>query len=463
MKNAFVTPLLKKKNLDRNILSNYRPVSQLSTLSKVLEKVAAEQTISFINYYKKLNPLQSAYQNHKSTETALTKVTNDILLSLDKKHITILTLIDLSSAFDTLNHSLTIRRLYQLGIRGKALKWFISYLADRTYMIKINNTTLKTVDIKYGVPQGSVLGPIIFNICIDQISKIIRKHGINYHMYADDLQLYIEVKSIDDIPTTTRKLNICLDEIKTWYSENSLCINMNKTEALIIHNHVKHIPDKISLFNIDFKCNTPIRNLGFIFDQFFDFQNHINKIFKIANFALYNIKQIRSSINNKACESLVRSLVISHFDYCNLLLITLPECHLEKLSKLQRKSFRIIFNLPRFSHDSITKMKILHWLPIIYRIKYKLLITVHNAIHNGYPTYLSDLLEVTSHQRSQRPIHEFKLITSHHNTNTGHRSFSASACKNWNKLSNYLRTNTVTTIFKKDLKTHLFKAAYKLQ
>ena len=174
----------------------------------------------------------------------------------------------------------------------------------------------------------------IFNICIDQISKIIRKHGINYHMYADDLQLYIEVNSIDDIPTATRKLNICLDEIKTWYNENSLCINMNKTEALIIHNHVKHIPDKISLFNIDFKCNTPIRNLGFIFDQFFDFQNHINKIFKIENFALCNIKQIRSSINNKACASLVRSLVISHFDYCNLLLITLPECHLEKLSKL---------------------------------------------------------------------------------------------------------------------------------
>ena len=247
LKNAFVTPLLKKKNLDRNILSNYRPVSQLSTLSKVLEKVVAEQTISFINYYKKLNPLQSAYQNHKSTETAITKVTNDILLSLDKKHITILTLIDLSSAFDTLNHSLTIRRLYQLGIRGKALKWFISYLADRTYMIKINNTTSKTVDIKYGVPQGSVLGPIIFNICIDQISKIIRKHGINYHIYADDLQLYIEVESIDDIPTATRKLNICLDEIKTWYNENSLCINMNKTEALIIHNNVKHIPDKISL------------------------------------------------------------------------------------------------------------------------------------------------------------------------------------------------------------------------
>ena len=220
MKNAFVTPLLKKKNLDRNILSNYRPVSQLSTLSKLLEKVVAEQTISFIHYYKKLNPLQSAYQNHKSTETALTKVTNDILLSLDKKHITILTLIDLSSAFDTLNHLLTISRLYQLGIRGKALKWFISYLADRTYMIKINNTTSNTVDIKYGVPQGSVLGPIIFNICIDQISKIIRKHGINYHMYADDLQLYIEVKSIDDIPTATRKLNICLDEIKTWYNEN---------------------------------------------------------------------------------------------------------------------------------------------------------------------------------------------------------------------------------------------------
>ena len=126
---------------------------------------------------------------------------------------------------------------------------------------------------------------------------------------------------------------------------------MNKTEALIIHNNGIKIPNEITLFNMNFKCYMPIRNLGFIFDPSFNFKNHIDKIFKIANFSLYNIRQIRRSITKKACESLVRSLVLLHFDYCNLLLIGLPESHLTKLIKLQRKSVRVIFNMAKLSYD----------------------------------------------------------------------------------------------------------------
>ena len=463
LKTATIIPLLKKNNLDKNILSNYRPVSQLSTLSKVLEKVVATQILTYLNENKLLNSLQSAYQPHKSTETALTRVSNDILVSLDKKHITIITLIDLSSAFDTLNHELITHRLRQLGIKDTALKWFISFLTDRTFTVKINNTSSKSAAIKYGVPQGSVLGPIIFNICIDNISRIIKKHPIKYHMYADDLQLYVEVESTEKIPIAMRSINNCLDEIKNWYNENSLCINMNKTEALIIHNNGIKIPNEITLFNMNFKCYMPIRNLGFIFEPSFNFKNHIDKIFKIANFSLYNIRQIRRSITKKACESLVRSLVLLHFDYCNLLLIGLPESHLTKLIKLQRKSVRVIFDMPKLSHDSITtRMQQLHWLPLIFRIEYKLLITVHNAIHHGYPTYICDLLKIKKMIRSRRETHEFILEMSYYNSNVGYRSFSLAASKLWNKLPNKLRTIREKLTFKKSLKTYLFKAAYSL-
>ena len=339
MKKAIIIPILKKPTLNKNVLSNYRPVSQLSCLSKVLEKIVSEQLTEFLTDHNKLNPLQSAYRKHKSTETALTMVTNDLLMSTDNRRITILALIDLSSAFDTLNHQLIIRRLEIIGLAGTALKWFSSFLSDRTFEIKINNTRSKICQLKYGVPQGSVLGPIIFNICIDLIHEILLKHNIKYHMYADDLQIYMETDRIENLPSVINKMNTCLNEIKHWYSSNSLSINMSKTELLLIHNHINttSLPSLINLYDLNINCNTPVRNLGFIIDPNLNFKFHIDKIFKIANYSLYNIRQIRPSITKKACEALVRNLVLSHLDYCNLLLVELPESHLSNSIKFKEE------------------------------------------------------------------------------------------------------------------------------
>ena len=141
-----------------------------------------------------LKPMRSAYSRRHSTETALIKVQNDILLAMDNGNVTVLLLLDLSAAFDTVCHSILINQLEKrVGIKGKALGWFKSYLENRQQCVNINNTKSKSCALKFGVPQGSVLGPILFPLYTLPLADILKKHGISYHLYADDTQKYIHV------------------------------------------------------------------------------------------------------------------------------------------------------------------------------------------------------------------------------------------------------------------------------
>ena len=165
LKEAVLKPLLKKPNLDQTEFKNYRPVSNLSFLSKVIEKAVALQLTSYLEDNHLYEPLQSAYKKFHSTETALIKVHNDIATAIDSGHSVILVLLDLSAAFDTVDHTILIRRLStRFGIRGGALDWFVSYLSDRKQYVKVNNTSSNSLCVTQGVPQGSVLGAILYSL-----------------------------------------------------------------------------------------------------------------------------------------------------------------------------------------------------------------------------------------------------------------------------------------------------------
>ena len=209
---AVVKPLLKKPTLDPDILANYRPISNLPFISKILEKTVANQLCDYLHRNSLLEDFQSGFRKHHSTETALLKVTNDLLMASDSGHVSILVLLDLSAAFDTIDHKILLQRLEHIGIKGTALEWFKSYLSDRFQFVNVNNKSSIHTKVRHGVPQGSVLGPILFTLYMLPLGNIIRKHHINFHCYADDTQLYLSIKP--DETNQVDKLQDCLKDIK---------------------------------------------------------------------------------------------------------------------------------------------------------------------------------------------------------------------------------------------------------
>ena len=185
-------PILKKSSLDKEVFKNYRPVSNLNFISKILEREVAVQLQTHHDEGGLMTAFQSAYRKHHSTESALLNIHNDILLNMSKGSVTALTLLDLSAAFDTIDHTILLDSLnVYYGISELALGWFKSYLLGRTHLVKVGSTLSHPAALQYGVPQRSVLGPILFSLYTNPISSIIHSHSsTNYHIYANDTLLH---------------------------------------------------------------------------------------------------------------------------------------------------------------------------------------------------------------------------------------------------------------------------------
>ena len=212
-KQAHVNPLLKKTTLSKDNLKNYRPVSNLSFVSKILENVVAKRRGSHITSNNLSNVFQSAHKKLHSTETALLKVHNDITLNMDNGRVTALTLLDLSAAFDTINHSIRMDRLsVWYGVSGIALSCFRSYLSGRHQRVKIGDCFSSPLNISCGVPQGSVLGPLLFTLYTTPLSLVINRHHLSHHLYADDTHIYISL-STSDASSSLQQLRTCIDDI----------------------------------------------------------------------------------------------------------------------------------------------------------------------------------------------------------------------------------------------------------
>ena len=221
-KSALVTPILKKRCLDHNDLNNYRPVSNLCFIAKILEKLVLSQVSSYLNSHNLYNPCQSAYRPGHSTETALLKVVNDLFLSLNKGNISVLALLDFSSAFDTIDHTILVHRLHtDFGFTDTVLQWFSSYLTDRTHYVSLCNHCSDFAPVHSGVPQGSVLCPILFTMYIKPLSAIIDSHSIIHHSFANDLQLQMSAPP-DRISELLHSMQSCISDVNLGQLRTSL-------------------------------------------------------------------------------------------------------------------------------------------------------------------------------------------------------------------------------------------------
>ena len=233
-KKAIVTPLIKKSSLPPNDLKNYRPVSGLGFISKLVERVVASQLNDHVSLNGLENVRQSAYKLGQSTESALLSIKNDVHLAFAKGEATAVVLLDQSAAFDTIDHDTLLNSLSSwFGVSRVVLDWFKSYLSDRVQCIKIGSILSDAKKLLYGVPQGSVLGPIFFSIYTTPLCKVIRNHpGISFQFYADDTQLYVHLTH-KNVASALDKLSHCLEDVKRRLSTNKLKLNPDKTEFIV--------------------------------------------------------------------------------------------------------------------------------------------------------------------------------------------------------------------------------------
>ena len=201
-------------------------------------------------------------------------------------------------SFDTLQHEILIQRLADIGVRDKALEWFRSYLVDRTTSVKVNNSRSCSL-VKYGVPQGSVLGPTLFNVYCRPLGRIIRKHDISYHMYADDSQLYVDFSPCDE-KTALANLQRCIQEVREWLRENFLLLNENKTEVVIFGKDTTE--KQLQIGKSVISSISAATSLGCILDSKLNMSQHVSRVCKSANYYLHCIRKIRNFISMDACK-----------------------------------------------------------------------------------------------------------------------------------------------------------------
>ena len=412
-KTAVVKPLLKKRGLDQNNLKNFRPVSNLSFLSKVIEKVVLKQLFKYLNTHSLLSPNQSAYRPCHSTETALIKVTNDILLALDQGNVSLLTLLDLSAAFDTVDHEIMVKTLQlQFGITGKALSWLRSYMSDRTQFVSINNCCSDPVNLLFGVPQGSVLGPVLFVMYTKPLLDLLDRKSILNQSFADDTQLYCSMPP-SEIISSVHTVEDCISDVKAWMNSNTLKLNDDKTEVLLIRSKISNSFDKPSALqvgNAEVSFSASARNLGYTISDTMSLDAHVTNVCRSAYFAIRQISSIRRYLTVDATKTLVCAFVLSRLDYCNSLLSNAPKYIIDRLQKVQNSAARLVLKARKRDHASPLLVS-LHWLPVQARIEYKLCVLCHNYFSGTAPEYLSKLLSVYVPTRNLRSSADTRILS----------------------------------------------------
>ena len=233
-KSCSLHPLLKKSNLDKENLSNYRPISHLSYISKLTERLVKNRLTEYLTKNSLLNPFQSAYTKFQSTETTLLSLHYFIIRAMSKQQVTGLCLLDLSAAFDTIDHSILLHRLKSwFGINNTALSWIKSYLSSRSFTVDLNGTKSSSFQLLYGVPQGSVLGPLLFILHTTPLSTIFSRLSVNHKLYADGTQLYLSFNA-ENFTKNIELLQKTISEISSWMATNFLSLSPSKTEFLLI-------------------------------------------------------------------------------------------------------------------------------------------------------------------------------------------------------------------------------------
>ena len=349
------------------------------------------------------------------------------------------------------------------GLTSFVLSWLQSYLAGRTQYVNFNGPSKVTL-VMFGVPQGSVLGPLLFILYTAEIGAIIENFGFKVHGYADDLQIY-DHATWQEAGDLIRRLSACVDAVKTWMSTNRLCLNPCKTEVIWLGSkqRIQHCPmDPISISGAWIVPSTRVRDLGVILDSELTMIPHVNALTRLCYFNIRQIRTIRRSLDMESTCALMRALIHSRLDYCNGVLACLPDYIYSRLQMVLKSAARLILKKPSRATVSNEMITILHWLPYPQRVTYKAAIVIYKCRHGLAPVYLSNRFIQVSEIAGRSMLRSASnglLVVPYTKTKTiGPRGYYYSGPIAWNSLPRYLRDDSMSlATFKKCLKTYLFK------
>jgi hypothetical protein len=390
---------------------------------------------------------------------------NDLLDAMENKEVTALIAIDLSAAFDTVDHDILLNVLQkQYGVSGNALSWVESYLRPRSCRVNVNSALSSSRQLECSVPQGSCLGPWLYLTYAGTLFDVIPSN-IGVHGFADD---HIAKKRFT--PTSNRtecdainELENCAVTINDWMNANKLKMNTSKTEFILFGSKTqlnKCTTTEINIAGDNVSSESFIRYLGAFLDQCLNFKVHIQRKCRTAMLNFLRIKTIRKYLTKEATETLLLSLVISHLDYCNVILYGVSDCEIRKMQRIQNMSAKLVLNRKKFD-SSKQALNELHWLPIKARIEFKIMSFMYNCSTGKAPAYLTDLLTAkTTHRsglRSSQSDHGCFKVPFNKNKTFSDRSFSTSGPRLRNKLPLDIRSADSLDSFKKKLKTFYFR------
>ena len=386
--------------------------------------------------------------------------------AFQRQQIMALTSLDLSAAFDTVDHEVLLQMLSdKFGITDQALHWFEEYLQSRSFKVLINNSFSKEISLKYSMPQGSAAGANIFNLYCSTLSKIIPS-DLHLSGFAEDhsVRRKFNTNNRNDERNTMASLESCMLTIKSWMDTVHLKMNPSKTEFILFSNQVQLNKCTTNDININgdlIARSHAVRYLGAWLDSNLSYKLHITKKCQAAMLNFQRIKSIQHLLDPSTCANLCVSLCISHLDYANSLLTGLPKVSLNKLQRVQNMCAKLALREGKF--DSPREcMKHLHWLLIRYRINFKILVLTHKCLNGDAPEYLKDLIVILqptreglhsgSTTRLLIPKTKYKTFTV--------CSFSVAAPMLWNSMPENLRLIKDIDKFKTEVKTYLFRQAY---